>query len=146
MTVPDPPARDPRQRRHAASTVKLARTMYSDGEAWTPSQIRRYLRDVRGIDVSLTTVKTWVVPGAAENQQRANLASYHRRRNGTTGPPGRKAGALLPRMRALREIGVAYSGIAKVIQLDHGVRLTEDQVRYYLKAGREPRVARRASA
>lgn len=139
-TVQEPtkrPARDPRLRRHSSATVALARRMYADGDGWTPTEIVRYLTE-RGTPVALSTVRTWVVPGMAEVQRAANMASYRRRRK--TQPPDVEGSAtpILDRMQELHAVGVSYSGIARVVGLDHGVPLTPDLVRYYMRMGREP--------
>lgn len=137
--VPAPPAPDPRGRRHSMRTVRLARQMYGNGDAWTPKQIQRYLAG-EGIDVALYTVRTWVVPGEAEIARRRNLESYYRRQRG-----GRASKTpMLTRMLELRDAGLSFSAIAKVMRLDHGLDMSTEMARYYVNERREP--SRRCAA
>lgn len=121
------------------STVMLARRLYAG--SWSPTQIRRHLAD-QGIDVAVTTIRGWVIPGEADAQRAWNMASYRRR---TQGRPS-AATPLLDRMLALRAAGCSFSSIAAAMRVDHRLTLTPDQVRYYLRCRREPRrPARRAA-
>ncbi len=139
MTVQAPPKRDPRVRRHTMETVRLARTMYADGEGWTPTEIARYLTD-HGTSVSVMTVRTWVVPGEAEQQREANRRSYHRRKATMR---ARSRTPVLDRMRELQKAGLTMPAIAKLLALDYGLALSDGQVRYYLRIGREPELPKK---
>jgi ABC-type transporter Mla MlaB component len=136
-----PPPRERRKVQHSMATMKLAQTMYGDGESWTPTQIRRYLIEQMGEDApSLTTVRRWVVPGVAEEYRRWKR-NYARRV--AAGEVTRRTAPILHRMRQLREAGVTFVDISIVIRLDEGVALTQEQVRYYLRVGKEPRHPKR---
>lgn len=121
----------PWQRRHTMATVTLARTMYGDGEGWTPTEIMRYLHE-QGIDVSMQTVRRWVIPGEDERRKAEAAARRARKRRNANGP-------LLERMRELRGAGLTFTAVAKVIDLDYGVTITTEQCRYCLHHGRDPR-------
>jgi hypothetical protein len=125
------------------SIVTLARRMYGDGDAWTIWQIRNYLREHHGCEsLSENTVRWWVRPEEAEHYRKQNLARQHARR------AARKAAAQpvaddvdsvldtatrrLRRLRALRAAGVSFTAISKVFELDTGVHLDADQLRYLL--------------
>src|ERR671917_2241098 len=115
--IPAAPPRPPGHRaRYSTAVVKLARTMYGDGDSWTPTQIKRYLNE-QGHPVCLKTVRTWVVPGVAEDYQRHNNLYYQRRKRRAGAP------ALTPlqRMRQLRDAGLTFSGIAVILRVDWGV-------------------------
>jgi hypothetical protein len=123
-TIPAPPPQHPRQVRHSTKTIALARRLYGDGDAWTPTQIIRYL-ERKGVQPvpSLNTVRLWVVPGLADEQRAMNMRSYHSRsargaRRGPGGrPPSDELAARLGRMRTLREAGLSYTGIAIVARI-----------------------------
>lgn len=136
--VGDPPPRSRKKVQHSTATMQLARTMYAGG--WTPTQIRRYLVNLmEGGAPSLSTVRTWVVPGLAE--ERLQWKREYQRRYRAEGRPSRTP--LLDRMRQLQEAGATQASIAAAIGLYEGVPLTEGQVRYYLRHGREPRIPKR---
>lgn len=139
--LPPAPATDPRRRRHRPATVEFARRLYAGGDAWTPTQIQRLLAQ-RGVQVSVGTIRGWVVPGEAGRQRARNSASYRRRKHGRPAA----ASPLLDRMLALRAAGCSYSSIAAVMRLDHDLRMTADQVRYYVQSRREPRLPARRAA
>lgn len=150
-TIPAPPPQHPRQVRHSTKTIALARRLYGDGDAWTPTQIVRYLEH-QGVDPvpSLNTIRLWVVPGMADEQRAMNIRSYHARqarRASRRGPGGRPPAdvqtARLSRLRTLREAGLSYTGIAIVAGLDLGLDLTDEQARYVLQASRMTPTVRR---
>lgn len=140
--APGPPPPRPRSKvEHSLSTMLLAQTMYGDGESWTPTQIRRYLIEQMGDAApSLTTIRVWVIPGLADERRRWKR-NYERR--AAAGQVKRCTTPILNRMRQLAEAGVAFVDIAIVVRLDEGVALTPEQVRYYLRHGREPRHPKR---
>lgn len=146
-TLPAPPPLDHRKRKHSMATVRLARKLYGDGDAWTPSQIRDYLAE-QGIRVHRNTVALWVVPGLDEHHRRQNNDSYRRRR---AGQPRLKRSEtpLLDRMLEMRAAGLSFTAVANMMRLDYGLDMTTDTARYYVRAGREPRLpaqrARRAA-
>lgn len=141
MNVPQAPPKDPRLRRHTTGTMQLARRMYGNGDSWTPTQIRTYFAD-RGTDVSLNTVRIWVIPGIAAEQRKQNTASYHRRQ----GAPPPSATPILDRMLELRSAGLTFTAIASVVRLDLGLPLDREQARYYVNARREPVQPKRRAA
>lgn len=125
--MPGPPPKHPKQTRHPARVVALARRMYGDGDAWTPPQIRRYLIDAGHVaSVSENTVRRWVVPGweRRHNLNRSRAAAARRA----------KATADLDRqMLALRARGLPYSAIAVVVEMYHGERMDAEKARYRLR-------------
>ena len=128
-------AKRPTGRRHNTITMHRARTMYGDGDVWTPTQIANYLT-ARGTPVSVQTVREWVIPGLAETRRQRQNASKAAARAGVARP---KPTPLLDRMRELRAAGVSLANIAAVLRVDEGVHLSGDNVRYALRSGREPR-------
>jgi hypothetical protein len=145
--IPSAPPRNPRSRRYPVSVMMLAKSMYADGDSWTPTQIRDYLRThVDGCEgISENTIRFWVVPGEADQHRRANLARYHARQakakaaaNAAPPPPPVAEQILdtprkrLRRLRALREAGLTYTAISKVFELDTGVYLDPNQLRQLL--------------
>jgi hypothetical protein len=126
--------------RHTSGTVALAKTMYGDGDAWTPTQIARYLAE-QGTPASVVTIRRWVDPDYAERRRIAQRAEARARR----GAPVVSDTPMLDRMRQLRAGGVFFSQIALVLRIDHGLKLTEGQVRYYLRKGREPVLPKRTA-
>jgi hypothetical protein len=142
MTFPGAPPIDPRQRRHSTKTMALARRMYGAGNSWTPTQIKNYLA-TNGVRVSLNTIRLWVIPGMADEHRHANKANAARRqaRKNQAPPPVGPAApvGLLDRMLALRHAGLPFVSIAKVIDLDYGVVMSGEQVRYYIRTRREPK-------
>lgn len=138
MNVPPTPPRPAKQRRYPMSMVTLARRMYSDGDAWTPTQIRNYLRERYDLDVSLTTIRCWVVPGEADAQRRRNIESYQRRKDPRGGRRAADRGWTtaadrVARLKVLRDAGLSFRSCAIVLEVDTGVQLTDEQVRYLLK-------------
>jgi hypothetical protein len=127
---------------HSSATLSLARIMYGDGESWTPTQIARYLAE-QGIRVHPQTVRRWVVPGVAEARRESQRLEARERRARARARGSRAEFRVLDRMRQLRDAGMACAAIAIVIRLDEGVALTREQVRYYLRVGKEPRHPKR---
>lgn len=127
-----------RTRRHTSTTVALARTMYSAGEGWTPTEISRYLTG-HGLVVSVSTIREWVVPGFVEARRAQKNAANARRREltGNTQPEP-SATPLLARMRELRAAGMFFSQIAIALRVDQRVDLSAEQARHYLRVDREP--------
>lgn len=150
IDVPPAPERAPGHRTtYSSATVALARAMYGDGDSWTPTQIWRYLNQ-QGHPVCLKTVRRWVVPGCNEDHLRRNAAYYaqkeQRDRTDTvpTAEPMAVAEPTPPattpygRMRQLRDAKMSYRGIATILQLDFGLDVNVDRVRYCLRVGRCP--------
>lgn len=121
----------PWQRRHTMATVTLARTMYGDGEGWTPTEIMRYLRE-QGTDVSMQTIRRWVIPGEDEKCKAEAAARRERKRRNASGP-------LLARMQQLHKAGLSFTAIAVLVDLDYGVKITSEQARYCVRHNRDPR-------
>lgn len=134
-----PPGQDNRQRRHSMKTVVLARDLYAEG--WTPTQIVRHLGE-QGIPVALFTVRTWVVPGVADEHRARNSASRLRRQANRRDPE-----RLLRRMQQLsNDVGLGPGPIAKLVGYEFRMTMSADQVGYYLRSGRVPRVPVRHAA
>lgn len=127
------------RRQHTSSMMVLARSMYGDGDAWTPTQIAGYLTG-QGTPVDRITVRRWVDPVFAEQRRREQRAAARRRRTRV------RSGPLLTRMRDLRSAGMPFASIAIVLRVDWGVDLTPDGVRYYMRKGREPKLPKRRAA
>ncbi len=127
-------AKRPTGRRHNTATMSRARTMYGDGDMWTPTQIAGYLT-ARGNPVSVQTVREWVIPGLAETRRAQQNAKKAARRAARAAP---EPTPRLDRMRELRAAGLSMAGIAIVLRVDEGIHLSGDNVRYALKVGREP--------
>lgn len=108
--IPPAPPRDRRHVRHSPRTIALARRMYGDGDAWTPTQIRRYL-GTQGVPVpSESTLRRWVIPAEAEASRQAAALANRRRR------------AIRARIVELRfEVGLSHVAIARLVRHDHGV-------------------------
>jgi hypothetical protein len=119
--------------------MRRAREMYGDGDAWSLTQIARYLT-AQGTPVDRITVKRWVLPGFAEQRRREQRDAASRRRARVRSVP------VLARMRDLRTAGLSYAGIAIVLRLDWGLEMSADHVRYYMRKGREPRLPKRRAA
>jgi hypothetical protein len=113
------------RRHHSMATVRMARQMYGDGTAWSPTQIARYLDRVHGISVHVSTVRLWVIPGANDVQRERNRASYHRRKR-LSGPMPTVDPVDLA--RRLRAEGEPISGIVRVCRVVFGGRWTRRQV------------------
>lgn len=138
-----PPTKDPRQRRHSTATMALARRMYGDGDSWTPTQIVRYLAEVKSIDVSLNTIRLWVIPGMADEHRARNIASHRRRRTTRKPTPAPSSTPILDRMLKLRDARLPFTSIAKVLNLDYNLHLTPEQTRYYINTRREPKLPKK---
>ncbi len=131
-----------RGRRHPMTVVTQARRYAEAG--WKPMEIVRFLAD-DGIVVSLRSVIRWTNPDVVRADLRHSIA---RRRRDATRRSGRLAMHItnptpefkLTRMRALRELPVSYTAIAKVMAFDFGdTWLTDDKVRYALEIGHYPK-------
>lgn len=96
-----------------------------------------------------TTVRRWTDPEYAERHRVQQSDSAYRRRQASPAF-GRRHFRLetrIRRMADLRSAGLAYTDVAKVMQLDFGVELTPEQVAYSLKHDTVPRPLReRATA
>jgi hypothetical protein len=134
-----------RPRQHTSATVARARAMYAGGEGWSPTEIARYMAE-HGTLVSVEAIREWVIPGLAEHRRQRQNARTRQRRAGVAPPVPRAQTPLLNRMRQLRDAGMFFSQIAVLLEVDHGVKLTEGQVRYYLGNGREPLTPRKRKA
>lgn len=125
--------------RHTARTRARAIQLHEGG--WSLQAIRRVLA-AEGVRVHTSTIWRWV-GGEKADQARVRDAARKSRRNASTatfrwpGPPKTPAW-LLGRMRVLRGAGVPCASIARVVSSDHGLTLTEAQVRYALQAGHVP--------
>lgn len=133
VVVPPAPGKDPRSRRYPANIMNLAQRMYANGEGWTPTQIRRYFRDHGMTPVpSRTTIELWVKPEAAEEYRRQRSNRNRITDQSVTEQPTDSPKTRIRRMRALREAGLTYTGIAAVMNLDYGISITSETARYLL--------------
>lgn len=129
-----------RGRRHPMSVVTEARRLHAAG--WNDVQIVNLLAR-EGVTVTKATVGRWVKP-KREQTWRAECERFGAVRAAERGgkPLGRRDARpeyKLARMQALRELGVSFNSIAKVMGFDFGDELTEDQVRHALDLGRYPK-------
>ncbi len=139
----EPTTPDPRGRKHVATTVATAQQLYADGEGWGAKRITSFLNE-RGIEVHENTVRQWVRPELAEKRREDQRRVAAARRGGDLNA-GRRT-PILDRMVALRSAGVSYRCIAVVIQMDMGVTMNGDAVRYHVRLRREPVLPARRSA
>lgn len=125
-------------RRHTTAVMRLARTMYADGDAFTITEIAGYLA-ANGDPVSRATVKRWVDDEWAQERREQQRQSIKARR-------ARGRTPVLDRMRELRAGGLSFTSIAVVLRVDMGLELSTDAVRYYMRKGREPRLPKQRAA
>lgn len=133
--------------RHKMSTKLKVVELYEAG--WKPAEIERILHD-EGMPVpSRNTMWIWTHPKAAAEQARRDVAVARRWRVGaaTFAWPGvRTPEWKVGRMRALRQTGMSFSAITKVMNVDFpNEPLTEDEVRYAIHGGKPPICLRRAA-
>lgn len=148
--APAPPPRRPQQNRYSTKMLVAARQLYGDGNAWTPTEIRRFLeQDFDEPIPTVGTIRRWVIPAEAEAQRQQNAecaANRQERRARITRPGPLGDRALDRRMLEMRRRGLSYSAIAQVVDMYHGVSLTEEQVRGRLrKHGVQPSANRSAA-
>lgn len=130
--VPTPPV-SPRQRRYSMEVVRVAKEM--DAGGWTATQIARYFKRTRNLEVHRNTVRRWVDPGYDEMHRASNMASYRRhqeQRSRAKPPPVLTAPVedRLDRLRDLRGAGLSLASTALVMNLDYGLGLDAGQVRH----------------
>lgn len=157
MTIPVPPALPSQHNRYSTSLVRLAIAMYGDGDAWTPTQIHRYLAEhvTDGPVPSVKTIRRWVIPAFAEEireqNRRHTIAHRQRRRGQAQAPMAEPLARIEPlskrelddRMLELRRRGMTYTAISIALDVYHGVAMTEDTVRRRLRQrGVQPNPAR----
>lgn len=134
--------------RHKISTKLRVIELYEAG--WLPAEIQELLRQ-EGIEPapSRNTIWAWTHPRKAEKQARRDLAKTRRWRTerasfswpGVRGPEWK-----LERMRRLRDTGLSYAAIAKVMSFDFpSAPLTASQVEGVLRGLHTP-IALRSAA
>lgn len=135
----------------------LAIQMYGDGDAWSPTEIARYLAEHAAPGERTprrNTIAYWVrdIPMSDELRQRdaARQRILRARRTLEELEGHDRAGLSAPqldaRMLELRRHGLPYSAIATIAEVYHGQALTADQVRARLrKHGVKPHPARSAA-
>ncbi len=123
--------------RHSVVVMRRARELRDAG--WAIPRIREILAKEHAVRPSNDTIARWLDPAVAE--RRAQAAREKRAEVATFGWSGWHPSPSwkLGRMRALRAAGVSYAAIAKVMLVDFGDELTEEEVRYAVKRGRPPR-------
>lgn len=128
--------------RHTSETVAAARRLHSGG--WSIYGIAKLMRR-QGTSVDETTIAEWVDPQLAERRRLLQARRYRinsaRKTQGRLGAgPSRSPEFRLERMRNLRELGVSFNAIAKVMTFDFpGEPITEDQARHALRNNEPPR-------
>jgi transposase len=122
-----------RARRYTTATMQEARTMFAGGwSAWKIGQI---------LGVHTTTVRSWVDPEYAARRSKDIAAATRRARYGVEpirlGHPNMVEETV--RVRAVdlrRHTGISFEAIARVVEFDHGIKWTSENVRYMCaKAG-----------
>lgn len=123
--------------RHSVVVMRRARELREAG--WAIPRIRDILEKEHAVRPSKDTITRWLDPAVAE--RRAQAAREKRAESATFGWSGWHPSPSwkLGRMRALRDAGVSYAAVAKVMSVDFGDELTEEEVRAALKLGRPPR-------
>lgn len=103
----------------------------------------------RGIKVHESTVLYWTSEAAAERKRRHDQqrkAQVNAARATYRWPGRARTEAwLLGRMRVLEGAGLSMAAIAKIVSIDHGLELSEHQVRYALSINRLPALERAAA-
>jgi hypothetical protein len=133
-------------RGHDSATRREAIRLRESG--WTLRGIVQVLAR-RGIQVHESTVLYWTSEVASERRRqhdRERMAQVNAARATFQWPGRPKTEAwLLGRMRVLERAGLSMAAIAKVVSIDHGLGLSEHQVRYALEMNRLPALARAAA-
>jgi hypothetical protein len=133
-------------RGHDAATRREAIGLRESG--WTLRAIVQVLAR-RGIHVHESTILYWTSETASERRRqhdRERMAQVNAARASFRWPGRPKTEAwLLGRMRVLERAGLSMAAIAKVVSIDHGLELSEHQVRYALSINRLPSMTRRAA-
>ncbi len=139
-TAPAPPPRSPTARRHSTATMTLARTMYADGEGWTPNEIAAYLLQ-HGTPVAANTVRRWVHPDYA---RRSDAKRYAKR---CPAPRPDRDAEPMERALALRNTyGLPYPALAVILREYHGVHISAEALRHKLVKAGAARDLRKARA
>lgn len=96
---------------------------------WSGPQIEQYLA-LRGRPVTGATIRLWASPARRKRQNARGAASTRDQR-------------LFGRMSDLRDAGLSYADIARVLKLDYGIDVTEDTIARAFQAGRPtPKMSR----
>jgi hypothetical protein len=128
--------------RHTAVRMNRARELREAG--WTYREIQQLLLREEGVLVHRRTIQLWCSPEARETHQRHSRDQKARERatrNGgrlTIGQRTRRPEFVLARAQALSGLGLSVPAIAKVVEFDLNVKLSEAQVRYALQTNRLP--------
>lgn len=145
-TIPQPPARSTKQTRYPLAMVSVARTMYGDGDTWTPTQIMRYLRsEYDAPTLCIETIREWVIPGFDE-YRRAQQREAHRKRMGSRTKPTPELAAASERwarLVALRDEGMSYRSLSVVVKVDYGIAIDQEVIRYAFNSGKNRKVLER---
>jgi hypothetical protein len=114
-----------------------AKVLFDSG--WTNcSELARLLEAELGRRPAHSTIRRWVDPDFAE------VVRIRQRRGGICGPTRRLSAELrLERLLALAGAGLADLDVARVLNLDFGLRLTADNVEYLRDAEPSAAVAKR---
>lgn len=106
--------------------------MMNDAKELVDAGISAY-EVAKQLGVARETVKRWTDPEFAVRQRAYNRRSMRKR-----GVARRKALRLIERMKDLDDIGVHYSCIALVLNLDYRTDLNAERVRYALQKDIDP--------
>lgn len=122
-------------REHTMPVISEARRLADDG--LRPTAIQRALSK-QGHSVAYDTIRSWVVPGYAEERAANKRAQRTAGRERIAAAPD--AFERLERLRTLRLAGLSYAGCSTIARVDFGVDVDPDRMRSLLKSPR-PRVA-----
>jgi hypothetical protein len=143
MTVPPPPERDPRLRRHSMPTITRVRQLFAGG--WSEREIQRLIVEEFGVRPAINSIRYWT----DEKFRRQELRRRRQAGRGESPSPFRGPlseltdGTLL----ALRiEDGLTYPTIAKVVRRFYGEDIRPDALRHHLNALGVPKNPKKSRA
>lgn len=137
-----------RGNRYSMTLVTRARELREAG--WLYVEICRVLKDEFGATVSPGAVRLWADPAAAE-RSRVNHRTFVRKRAAASTGRFTTLRAATPefklaRAAGLRDQGLSYAAVTKVMNFDFAEGLTEHQWRHAIELQRVPREYRKVAA
>lgn len=133
--------------------MRFAQDMYADGEGWGIEEIRRHLAErgvlgVSGRPLAWDTVRRWADPSYEARKRdldRVRKRENYRRSHHVKAfrvMDDMAEAAKVDRLLELRDCGVSFASLVKIIALDFGDHLTVEQVRYAVSTRRWPKSQR----